>query len=129
MTLGGVSVTVGGVAASLRYVSPSQVNALIPFEVAIPSNTVVPLVVTSAGGSASYNIRLTRDAPAIFSQDGSGFGLALVFDAKFNAVATVHPNDVLILYAAGLGPVDSSSKVVDPVEVYLSEKRRCYLPV
>jgi len=122
-TLGGVSVTVGGLAASLRYVAPTQVNALIPFEVAIPANTVVPLAVTSAGGSGSYNIRLTRDAPAIFSQDGSGFGLALVFDAKLNPVATVHPNDVLILYAAGLGPVDSSGRVVDPVEIYLGERK------
>ena len=123
MSLGGVSVTVGGVAASLRYVSPSQVNALIPFEVAIPSNTVAPLVVTSAGGSASYNVRLTRDAPAIFTQDGSGLGMALVYDAKFNPVATVHPNDVLILYAAGLGPVDNSGRVVDPFNVYLGERK------
>ena len=123
MSLGGVSVTVGGVAASLRYVSPSQVNALIPFEVAIPSSTVVSLVVTSAGGSASYNIRLTRDAPAIFSQDGSGLGMAVALDAKFNPVATVYPNDVLILYAAGLGPVDNSGRVIDPVEVYLGERK------
>jgi uncharacterized protein (TIGR03437 family) len=123
VSLGGVSVTVGGIAASLRYVSPTQINALIPFEVTIPANTVVPLVVTSAGSSGSYNIRLTRDAPAIFSQNGSGFGMALVFDAKFNAVATVHPNDTLILYASGLGPVDSSGHVLDPVEVYLGERK------
>src|SRR6516164_5839626 len=53
MTLGGVSVTAGGIAASLRYVSPSQINALIPFEVTIPANTVMPLMVTSAAGSAT----------------------------------------------------------------------------
>jgi uncharacterized protein (TIGR03437 family) len=123
VSLGGVSVSVGSLAATLRYVSPTQVNALIPFEVAIPANNVVPLAVTSGAGSGSYSIRLTRDAPAIFSQDGSGLGLALVFDARFNAVATVHPNDVLVLYAAGLGPVDSSGRVVDPVEVYLGERK------
>jgi uncharacterized protein (TIGR03437 family) len=122
-TLGGLSVTVAGLPASLGYVSPTQVNALIPFEVAIPTNTVVPLVITSGGSNGSYNIRLTRDAPAIFSQNESGFGLALVFDAKFNPVATVHPNDVLILYAAGLGPVDSSGRVVDPVEIYVGERK------
>jgi uncharacterized protein (TIGR03437 family) len=122
-TLGGVSVAVGGVTASLRYVSPSQINALIPFEVAIPSNAAVPLAVTSSAGSASYNLRLTRDAPAIFSQDGSGLGMALVLDAKFNPAATVHPGDVLIFYAAGLGPVDSAGRVLDPVEVYLGERK------
>src|SRR5689334_23276316 len=41
-TLGGVSITVGNSAVPLRYVSPSQVNALIPLDVGIPSNTVVP---------------------------------------------------------------------------------------
>jgi uncharacterized protein (TIGR03437 family) len=122
-TLGGVSITVGNSAVPLRYVSPSQVNALIPLDVGIPSNTVVPLVVTTGAGSASYNIRLTRDAPAIFSQDGSGLGLGLVFDGNFKPVTIVHPNDILILYAAGLGPVDTSGRVVDPVEVYVGERK------
>jgi uncharacterized protein (TIGR03437 family) len=123
ITLGGVSVMVGGMSAGLSYVSPAQINALIPLALTIPSNTVVLLGVTTAAGTGSYNIRLTRDAPAIFTQDGSGLGMALVFDAKFNPVATVHPNDVLILYAAGLGPVDSSGRVVDPVDVYLGERK------
>lgn len=121
--LGGVSVTVGSVAATLRYVSPSQVNALIPSDIGIPSNTVVPMVVTSGGGSASYNLRLTRDAPAIFTQDGSGLGLALLFDGQFKPLTIVHPNDVLILYATGLGPVDGSGRLVDPVQVYLGERK------
>jgi uncharacterized protein (TIGR03437 family) len=123
VTLGGVSVTVGGASASLSYVSPTQINALISFFVTIPSNTVVPVTVTTAAGSGSYNIRLTPVAPAIFTQDGSGLGMALVFDAKFNPVATVHPNDVLILYAAGLGPTDDSGRVLDPVDVYLGERK------
>ena len=112
-TLGGMSVTVAGLPALLQYVSPVQVNALIPFEVAIPANTVVPLVVTSAAGGGTYNIRLTREAPAIFR----------VFDSNFKGVLTIHPNDVLVLYAAGLGPVDSSGRVVDPVDVYLGERK------
>ena len=123
MTLGGVSVTVAGLPASLSYVSPTQINAIIPFEVTIPANTVASLVVTSAIGSGSYNIRLARESPAIVTQDGSGLGMALVFDAKLNPVTTVHPNDTLILYAAGLGPVDSSGGVVDPVDVYLGERK------
>jgi uncharacterized protein (TIGR03437 family) len=114
---------VGSMPASLSYVSPTQINALIPLALTIPSNAVVPIAVTTAAGTESYNIRLTRDAPAVFTQDGSGLGMALVFDAKFNPVATVHPNDVLILYATGLGPVDSSGRVVDPVDVYLGERK------
>src|SRR5438045_43072 len=52
-TLGGVTVSVAGLAAPLLYVSPSQINALIPFETAIPANTVVPVVVTAPGGSVT----------------------------------------------------------------------------
>src|SRR5205807_7701033 len=62
-TLGGVTVSVAGLAAPLFYVSPTQINALIPFETAIPANTVVPVVVTAPGGTITYNIRLTRNAP------------------------------------------------------------------
>jgi uncharacterized protein (TIGR03437 family) len=123
VTLGGASVTVGGMPASLSYVSPTQINALIPMGLTIPTNVVVPVAVTTASGSGSYNIRLTRDAPAVFTQDGSGLGMALVFDGKFNPVATVHPNDVVILYAAGLGPVDSTGRVMDPVDIYLGERK------
>jgi uncharacterized protein (TIGR03437 family) len=112
-TLGGISVAVASLPALLNYVSPTQVNALIPFEVAIPANTVVPLVVTSAAGSSTYNLRLTREAPAIFR----------VFDGNFKALSVVNPNDVLVLYAAGLGPVDSSGRLVDPVDVYLGERK------
>src|SRR5437762_2278306 len=69
--LGGVSVTVARLPAALSYVSPAQLNALVPSTVAIPPNTVVTLALTSTSGSGSYGIRLTREAPAIFSQDGS----------------------------------------------------------
>lgn len=54
-TLGGVSLTVAGLTAPLLYVSPGQINLLIPFEVQIPTSTVVPVVVwcetnTNTGG-------------------------------------------------------------------------------
>jgi uncharacterized protein (TIGR03437 family) len=122
-TLGGVTVTVGNLPASLLYVSPSQVNALIPLEVAIPANTVVPLVVTTAGGSSRYNIRLTRNAPGIFTQVTDDGTFPLLFDGSFRSVNMVRAQDTLIFYATGLGPVDSSSRVVDNVEVYIGERR------
>lgn len=124
--LGGVSVSVAGLAAPLLYVSPNQINALIPLETAIPTNTVVPVAVTSPGGSVTYDIRLTRNAPAIFTGNGAGTGRAFVFDPNFQAVDTVGPQDVVVLYAAGLGPTSSSggvSRVVDDVEVYIGERR------
>jgi uncharacterized protein (TIGR03437 family) len=120
-TLGGVSVTIAGLPASLTYASPNEIDALIPSQVAIPQNTVVPVVVTSAAGSGTNNIRLTRDAPALFSRnDGSGLGL--VFDATFHQIDTIRAQQTLILYATGLGPTDASGRVVDTVEVYIGER-------
>ncbi|HYW47798.1 MAG TPA: hypothetical protein VE959_33330 [Bryobacteraceae bacterium] len=119
-TLGGVSVTVAGLPAPLVYVSPNEIDALIPPQAAIPQNTVAPLVVTSGAGSVTYNIRLTRNSPALFTSPDTG--QALVFDAGFRQVDTVGPQDTLILYAAGLGPTDGSGRVVDNVEVYIGER-------
>ena len=125
--LGGVSVSVAGLPASLLYVSPNQINALIPFEVTIPPDTVVSVVVTSSAGTSSpYEIRLIRNAPALFTLNGAGTGKALMFDSEFQATGTVEEQDVVILYAAGLGPTRLSgglSQVVDDVEVYIGERR------
>jgi len=120
-TLAGVSVTVAGLAAPLLSVSPDEIDALIPSQAAIPQNTVVPLVVTSGAGSVTYNIRLTRNAPALFTNPNTGQGL--VFDANLRQVDTVGGQDTVILYATGLGPTDNAGRVVDEVEVYIGERR------
>jgi hypothetical protein len=78
------------------------------------------LVVTSAAGSVTYNIRLTRNSPALFTSPDTG--QALVFDANFRPIDTIGPQDTVILYATGLGPTDSSGRVVDNVEVYIGER-------
>src|SRR5579864_2514406 len=67
-TLGGTSVTVGNLPAPLLSVSPNEIDALIPSQTAIPQNTVVPLVVNSGAGTVTYNIRLTRNSPALFTR-------------------------------------------------------------
>jgi uncharacterized protein (TIGR03437 family) len=71
--LGGASVTVDGQAAPLLYVSDTQINALIPFEVAEGDNRRALLVVTTPKGpSAPFTIYINRRAPALFTRDSSG---------------------------------------------------------
>lgn len=133
-SLGGVSVTVGGISAPLLYVSPTQVNALIPFELPqITGGTTVsaPLVLTTSSGSATQQITLQRTAPGIFTLDGSGKGNAIVLDAGFHLLdnVTIAP---IILYATGLGPVGTpvssaagatqADATVDRVSVQLGEQ-------
>ena len=61
----------------------SMLSSLL--EVAIPDNTVVALMVSTQGGSGSYNTRLTRDAPAVITQGGAALGFAQVLDADFTS--------------------------------------------
>ena len=121
-TLGGTSVTVAGTPAQLLSVSENEIDALISPQVAIPRNTVVPLVVTSGAGRGTYNIRLTRNAPAIMTRS-DGSGRALLYDTNSHAVETLSPEDTVIIYATGLGPTDDSGRAVDDVEVYIGDQK------
>ncbi len=106
-TLGGVSVKFGGVPGFLHYVSPSQINALIPLDLTVPSDGMVAVTATTAEGtSAEYRIRLTPSAPAFFTRDASGRGPAHAFNADWTPVAAAKAGDIVILYAAGLGQTD-----------------------
>jgi uncharacterized protein (TIGR03437 family) len=107
--LNGVTVTVGGVAAPVSYVSPTQVNALIPYEAATVSATqrvTAPVIVTNgSAASAPFNISLTRSAPAIYTKNSAGTGDAIAFDSNFQPVTNAD-NGPIILYLNGLGPTN-----------------------
>jgi len=65
------------------------------------------IVVTSGGvPSNSYGVTLNRDAPAIFTMNAQGTGPAILVNPSFQLVNSVAPADVVILYAAGLGPTN-----------------------
>lgn len=129
--LGGVSVTVGGISAPLLYVSPGQVNALIPFElpaIATGVTATQPLVLTTAAGSVTQQITLHRNAPGIFTMNGSGQGNAIVMDDQFHLVSAIGTG-VSIFYATGLGPLvtpvasgagaTAADKIADSIDVEL----------
>jgi uncharacterized protein (TIGR03437 family) len=137
LQLNNVSVTIAGKAAPLSYVSPTQVNALVPFDAASLTGTqkaTVPVIVTTpSGASPAFNVTLTRNAPAIFTKNGGGTGDALVFDAYFQPVTAVG-TDAIIIYATGLGPtnppastmspgasVEPLNRIVDPLSVVLGQ--------
>ena len=113
--LNGVSVSIGGVAAPLSYVSPTQINALVPFEAATitgGNSVTVPVIVsTPSGASPAFSLRLQRSAPAIFSQNSTGAGAALAFDSAFNPVVNVGTAPI-VFYATGLGPTNPPASTI-----------------
>src|SRR5690348_12622961 len=102
--LRGVSVTIGGLTAPMRFVSASQLNVVIPFALTLPATAAsLPVVVTApAGKSAPFNVLLSRNSPGLFTRDASASGSAWVFDSNFNPLSAIGA-DPIILYAAGLG--------------------------
>lgn len=99
----GTSVTIGGVKAPLIYVSPTQINAQVPFEV-IGRGPRAVVVTNSNGAGAPATLGVGDYAPAIFA---TASGAAIVKAKDGSLVSASNPasaGDSLIVYATGLGP-------------------------
>ena len=116
-SLAGVSVSIGGKAAFIDYISPGQINALVPSDV--PTG-MANLTVTNSNGT-SNSVPLTVNstqpgllAPPSFKIGGKQYMAALFPDGSFalpqNAISGVasrpaKPGDSLVVYGIGFGPV------------------------
>jgi uncharacterized protein (TIGR03437 family) len=115
--LAGTTVTVGGKAAYVDFVSPGQVNVQVPS--GVPTGPQ-PLVLTTAGGSSlayTVNVNATQPgllAPPVFVLGGRQnvaalFSNTLTFDLPVTVsgvtTARAKPGDSLTLYGIGFGPV------------------------
>jgi uncharacterized protein (TIGR03437 family) len=131
-TLGGVTVTVGGVPAPLYYVSPTQINAIVAFATPTGSQN---LTVTSSAGTFSAPVNITATAqPGIFSLLGSGTGDGAIINPLTLAIGTFtvrsgKDRTYLSLFLTGLStsvfPVVTVGGV--PVEVLFSGPSPCCL--
>lgn len=130
--LAGVTVSVGGFSANLSYVSPTQVNALIPMELPVGAWDVY--VFSSTGqsnglglttSSNGYVINAAQTSPGLWAppelmfggkqyvgalfKDGSGLALppGAVLTGDFAGMPSrpALPGDVIVLYGVGFGPV------------------------
>jgi len=97
----GVRVLVNRVPANIYFVSPSQVNLLIPSSVP-PGPAEVILIVDSRSGPA-VSIRLEEAAPALYLQ-APGIAIATRPDGSLvDPASPARPGDWIIVYATGLG--------------------------
>ena len=94
--LDNVSVTVNGVEAPLYYVSPTQLNAQIPYET--PASGEVPLLIENNGQTASTTIQMAAVAPGIFT-DTDGAVIPTSIAARGQTIA---------LYLTGVGAIQPS---------------------
>ncbi|MGA9624230.1 MAG: hypothetical protein WBQ65_07165 [Bryobacteraceae bacterium] len=109
--LAGARVEVNGEAASLLYVSSSQINFVVPGDVTIGTADVL-VRNTNTGASQSGAMLVQNTAPAVFSADGTGKGPGAILNAVTYAAApflTVTPEIAgsdqrtrLAVYATGI---------------------------
>ncbi len=105
-TLGQVQVTVNGTPVPLNYVSPTQINLLVPYAA---TGTTATFQVTNGTKSNSVDVPLAPTAPGIFSQDSSGGGLAVVLHPNFTLITPASPaalNETVQIFMTGLGAVN-----------------------
>jgi uncharacterized protein (TIGR03437 family) len=101
--LGNISVVIDNVAAPLLYVSPTQINVMVPPN-EIAGNVTLQVVRQSVAGPM-VTITLVAAAPALFVSSDH-YALAQDYNAKYalaTAAAPAQPGDLLVLYATGLG--------------------------
>jgi uncharacterized protein (TIGR03437 family) len=112
----GVSVTVGGAAAYVYYISPGQINFIVPDVGEGPQHV---LVTNSAGTSAAVSVTASTFGPAFFLWPNSqavatyqNFTLAAA-NGTFANTTTVpaKPGDVIILWGTGFGPTTPAAPV------------------
>ena len=104
-TLGGVSVTIGGTAAALFYVSPHQINLFV--DPSTPSGSEA-VVVTSGTGTQNGTVTIDKNSPpGLFSLLGTGTRDGAILNAVTFALGdfsthTAHSPTFLALFATGL---------------------------
>ena len=109
-TIDDTQAIINGTPIPLLYVSPSQINAILPN--ALPAGGVTDLQVIRPSTGQVYGgseISLTSSSPGLFTLDQSGAGGITAINFDDNTINgpnhAVRRGSYLILYGTGIGPV------------------------
>ena len=97
----GVHVLIGNIVANLIYVSPTQINFLVPANL-IPATVNAQVVVDGWAGPA-IPIQLAAASPGLFQLDAQNAIATRADGSLITPDAPAKPGDVVVLYATGLG--------------------------
>jgi uncharacterized protein (TIGR03437 family) len=97
----GVRVLVGGLLANPYYVSPTQINFLVPPNL-LPGATSVQIVIDGWAGPL-ISVPLAAASPALFQLDSQNAVATRGDGSVITTAAPAKPGDVVVLYATGLG--------------------------
>jgi len=98
----GVRVLVASIPASVYFVSPTQINFLIPSN--LRAGLVDLQIVRDGRAGPIVQITLTSVAPALFQADTRTAVATMADGSVITWDAPARPGDFVVLYAVGLGP-------------------------
>jgi uncharacterized protein (TIGR03437 family) len=99
--LGGVTVYFGLTQASLFYVSPNQINVLVPYNLQPGTKTIT--VVREGTSGPPVNLALTETAPGLFHLDPTTILATHADGSVITPEAPAAAGEVVVIYAIGLG--------------------------
>jgi len=126
--IGGLSLMVGGQAAPLFYVSGSEVNFQVPWEVAGAAQTTVAATLNSQTGPGQ-TVGIAAFSPGIFAANSQGTGQGAILDSSYKLVNASNPatagSSYIQLYCTGLGvvtnqPPDGAPALASPLSKTLT---------
>jgi uncharacterized protein (TIGR03437 family) len=103
----GVRVLINNIPANIYYVSPTQVNLLIPTSL-IAGPAMLQLVVDALAGPA-IPIMLLNAAPGFFQSDGTTILGVHLNGSTITAAAPATAGEIVVLFASGLGPTNPAA--------------------
>jgi uncharacterized protein (TIGR03437 family) len=128
--LGGVEVILDGIALPLAFVSPGEVEALVPVDLLARTASSVYLRLEHDGQVAVTNavsVKMTTANPGVFALGGSEPRAGLLLHAaESSPVTSEYParnGEVLTVWATGLGAVLEDGTVAIPVIAQLEGQR------
>ena len=99
------------------YVSPTQLNVQVPWELQGQSSAQMKVTLDGDLIGNVVTVPLASVAPAFFSYSSGGNSIAIGTDLSGNLLTTSHPasrGSTIVLYANGLGPVNNQPASGDP---------------
>jgi minor extracellular serine protease Vpr len=95
--------------AHFHYVSPTQINVQVPWELANHTSATVKVILNYTY-SGEYTLNLAAYSPGYFTYQSNGNSIAATLDASNTEITSSHPvtrGTLVQLYMNGLGPVNN----------------------
>lgn len=133
--LGGVQVMINNTPAPIFLVTPTQINAVVPYTITAGGAAVTVQVVSNGAPSNSVQAYTGLTSPGVFTVPPGGIGNGAILHSDYSLVSASSPakmGETVQLFLNGLGAVSPTSiaagsaapyptSLMNPVQVYVDD--------